>query len=147
MIKLSVNESKWSSLPARIRALILYISIWIFDFGLESTLGHTEVSHKLRFTNLRFLLQQTIQSHRRFMMCLFKYKNHQTQQVPFSLFQERLSRSSRFSGSTRFCMNWIDIQSVILYHYLENGWYISWYESPNKIILSMNWLRMVSLLL
>ena len=27
MIKLSVNETKWSSLPARTRALILYISI------------------------------------------------------------------------------------------------------------------------
>ena len=38
MIKLSVNETKWSSLLARIGALILYtvyISIWIFDFGPE----------------------------------------------------------------------------------------------------------------
>ena len=33
MIKLSVNETKWSSLLARTGALILYISIWIFDFG------------------------------------------------------------------------------------------------------------------
>ena len=33
MIKLSVNKTKWSSLLARTRALILYISIWIFDFG------------------------------------------------------------------------------------------------------------------
>ena len=33
MIKLSVSETKWSSLLARTRALILYISIWIFDFG------------------------------------------------------------------------------------------------------------------
>ena len=33
MIKLSVNETKWSCLLARTRALILYISIWIFDFG------------------------------------------------------------------------------------------------------------------
>ena len=33
MIKLSVNEIKWSSLLVRTRALILYISIWIFDFG------------------------------------------------------------------------------------------------------------------
>ena len=33
MIKLSVNETKWSSLLARISALILYISIWIFYFG------------------------------------------------------------------------------------------------------------------
>ena len=32
-IKLSVNETKWSSLLARTRALILYISIWIFYFG------------------------------------------------------------------------------------------------------------------
>ena len=32
-IKLSVNETKWSSLLARTRALILYILIWIFDFG------------------------------------------------------------------------------------------------------------------
>ena len=33
MIKLSVNETKWSSLLARTRALILYNSILIFDFG------------------------------------------------------------------------------------------------------------------
>ena len=33
MIKLPVNETKWSSLLARTHALILYISIWIFDFG------------------------------------------------------------------------------------------------------------------
>ena len=33
MIKLSVNETKWSSLLASTRALIPYISIWIFDFG------------------------------------------------------------------------------------------------------------------
>ena len=33
MIKLSVNETKWSCLLARTRAVILYISIWIFDFG------------------------------------------------------------------------------------------------------------------
>ena len=33
MIKLSVKETKWSSLLARTRALIFYISIWIFDFG------------------------------------------------------------------------------------------------------------------
>ena len=33
MINLSVNETKQSSLLARNRALILYISIWIFDFG------------------------------------------------------------------------------------------------------------------
>ena len=33
MIKLSVNETKWSSLLAWTRALILYILIWIFDFG------------------------------------------------------------------------------------------------------------------
>ena len=39
MVKLSVNETKWSSLPARTRALILYISILIFDFGPEKLLG------------------------------------------------------------------------------------------------------------
>ena len=33
MIKLSVNETKWSSLLAGTRALILYILILIFDFG------------------------------------------------------------------------------------------------------------------
>ena len=33
MIKLSVNETKWSILLAWTRALILYILIWIFDFG------------------------------------------------------------------------------------------------------------------
>ena len=39
MIKLSVNETKESILLARTRALILYISIWIFDFGPEKLSG------------------------------------------------------------------------------------------------------------
>ena len=39
MIKLSVNETKWSSLLARTRALILFISIWIFVFGREKLAG------------------------------------------------------------------------------------------------------------
>ena len=39
MVKLSVNETKWSSLPARTRALILYISILMFDFGPEKLPG------------------------------------------------------------------------------------------------------------
>ena len=39
MIKLSVSETKWSSLLARTRALILCISIWIFDFGPEKLPG------------------------------------------------------------------------------------------------------------
>ena len=39
MIKLSVNETKWSSLLAWTRGLILYISIWILDFGPEKLPG------------------------------------------------------------------------------------------------------------
>ena len=39
MIKLSVNETKWSILLARTHAPILFISIWIFDFGPEKLLG------------------------------------------------------------------------------------------------------------
>ena len=39
MIKLSINETKWSSLLARTRALILFILIWIFDFGPEKLPG------------------------------------------------------------------------------------------------------------
>ena len=39
MIKLSVSETKWSCLLARTRALILYISIWKFDFGPETLPG------------------------------------------------------------------------------------------------------------
>ena len=39
MTKLSVIEAKWSILLARTRALILYISIWIFDFGPEKLSG------------------------------------------------------------------------------------------------------------
>ena len=39
MIKLSVKETKWSSLLARTRALILVISISIFDFGPEKLPG------------------------------------------------------------------------------------------------------------
>ena len=39
MIKLSVSETKWSSLLARTGAFILYISIWIFDFRPEKLPG------------------------------------------------------------------------------------------------------------
>ena len=39
MIKLSVNETKGSSLLARIRAFILDILILIFDFGPEKLPG------------------------------------------------------------------------------------------------------------
>ena len=39
MIKLSVNETKCSSLLARTRALILFISVSIFDFGPEKLPG------------------------------------------------------------------------------------------------------------
>ena len=39
MIKLSVNETKWDSLLAWTRALILYILIWIFDFRPENLPG------------------------------------------------------------------------------------------------------------
>ena len=39
MIKLSANETKWSSLLARTHAFILYISISIFDFGPEKLPG------------------------------------------------------------------------------------------------------------
>ena len=42
MIKLSVNETKWSSLLARTRALILNISIWIFDFEARKVIGTLE---------------------------------------------------------------------------------------------------------
>ena len=35
LLKLSVNETKWSSLLARTHDFILYISIWIFDFDPE----------------------------------------------------------------------------------------------------------------
>ena len=38
-IKLPVNETKWSILLARTRALILFISIWIFDFGPKKVIG------------------------------------------------------------------------------------------------------------
>ena len=41
MIKLSVNETKWSSSQARTRALIFYILIWIFDFGPEKLPGRS----------------------------------------------------------------------------------------------------------
>ena len=51
MIKLSVNETKWSSLLVRTRALILYISIWIFDFGPEKLPGLRETV--LRLARLR----------------------------------------------------------------------------------------------
>ena len=42
MMKLSVNETEWSSLLARTHVLILYISIWIFDFGPEKFTGTFE---------------------------------------------------------------------------------------------------------
>ena len=39
MIKPLVSKTKWSSLLARTRTLILYFSIWIFDFGPEMLPG------------------------------------------------------------------------------------------------------------
>ena len=39
MIQLSANETKWSILLARTRALILFTSIWIYDFGPEKLSG------------------------------------------------------------------------------------------------------------
>ena len=39
MIKLPVNAKKWSTFLATTRALILFISIWIFDFGPETLPG------------------------------------------------------------------------------------------------------------
>ena len=39
MIKLSVSETKWSSLQAGTGRPIIYISIWIFDFGPEKLPG------------------------------------------------------------------------------------------------------------
>ena len=55
MIKLSVNETKWSSLLARTRALILYISIWIFDFGPEKLPG---LSRNGPLDSLEFWIQR-----------------------------------------------------------------------------------------
>ena len=45
MITLSGNETKWSSLLARTRALILFISIWIFDSGPEKLRDFRETGH------------------------------------------------------------------------------------------------------
>ena len=39
MIKLSVSETKWSSLLASTQALIPYISIWVFDFAPKKLPG------------------------------------------------------------------------------------------------------------
>ena len=50
VIKLSVNETKWSSLLARTRALILFISIWIFDFGPEKLPGLSSNGPLVRFS-------------------------------------------------------------------------------------------------
>ena len=52
MIKLSVNETKWSSLLARTGALILYILIWIFDFGPEKLPGLSRNGPQVIFRHL-----------------------------------------------------------------------------------------------
>ena len=49
MIKLSVNETKWSSLLAWTRAFVLYISIWIFDFGPEKLPGLSRNGPQARY--------------------------------------------------------------------------------------------------
>ena len=54
MIKLSVNETKWSSLLARTRALILYISIWKFDFGPEKLPGLSRNGPQVKFSKFHF---------------------------------------------------------------------------------------------
>ena len=41
MIKLSVNETKWSSFLGGTRVRTLYISIWIFDLGPEKLPGRS----------------------------------------------------------------------------------------------------------
>ena len=60
MIKLSVNETKWSSLLTGTRALTLYIAIWIFYFAPEKLLGLStngpQVLHKFHF---RWYFQQS----------------------------------------------------------------------------------------
>ena len=63
MTKLSVTGTKWSSLLARTRALILYISIWIFDFGPERLPGPSRngplewvwkrLARTIRYTDLK----------------------------------------------------------------------------------------------
>ena len=45
VITLSGNKAKWSSLLARTRALILFISIWIFDSGPEKLRDFRETGH------------------------------------------------------------------------------------------------------
>ena len=49
MIKLSVSETKWSSLLASTQALIPYISIWIFDFAPKKLpgLSRTEPNRRI----------------------------------------------------------------------------------------------------
>ena len=63
MIKLPVNEKKkWSTFLARTRALILFISIWIFDFGPEKLPGVSRngtPDHKV--TQQSFCLSTTCQ--------------------------------------------------------------------------------------
>ena len=59
MIKLSVNETKWSSFLARTRALILYISIWIFDFGPEKLPGLSRNGPQESYVSIAWILQDT----------------------------------------------------------------------------------------
>ena len=54
MIKLSVNETKWSSLLARTCALILDISIWKFDFGPEKLPGLSRNGPQVKFSKFHF---------------------------------------------------------------------------------------------
>ena len=58
MIKLSVNETKWSCLLARTRAVILYISIWIFDFGFVKLpgLSRNETQSTYQVSRIRVFL-------------------------------------------------------------------------------------------
>ena len=58
MIKLSVNETKWSILLARTRALNLFISIWIFDFGPEKLSGLLRNGALNRTVNFRIPVQK-----------------------------------------------------------------------------------------
>ena len=57
MIQLSVSETKWSSLLARTRALILYISISIFDFGPEKLPGLSRNGSQVTFRARKHILK------------------------------------------------------------------------------------------
>ena len=137
MIKISVNETEWSSLLARTRVLILYISIWKFDFGPETLPGlsrngplATSISNE--YIAVRYLQKQqmlkVLTLHCKHKMIFNGLRKITSNGVPSSACKAFLLLSSLFAALAflfgfllSFC---IAALSLGVFFLQENGWFV-----------------------